>query len=138
MVNLALKLAHYVLDPCSSFKERYLRLHGGLTSYRGSKLKGQMRIMKKIVCGAVTDILINQLKGNDQAQLERKDTLEITAQVNGGFRRCMDFFKMNELKTLCNDQQQVIWSRINTENCFSKPAAISKDLKKQKLGKFHL
>jgi hypothetical protein len=32
----------------------------------------------------------------------------------------------------------VIWSRINAEKFFARPAAISKELKKQKLGKFHL
>lgn len=38
MVNLALKLGHFVLDPCSSFREKYLAMHGGITSYIGSRL----------------------------------------------------------------------------------------------------
>jgi hypothetical protein len=64
--------------------------------------------------------------------------MQISVLSNAGFRRSLDFFKLQELKTLCNDQQQVMWSRINTENCFVKPAAISKELKKEKVGKFHL
>jgi len=38
MVNLGLKLAHYVLDPCGGFKERYLKIHGGPTSFKGARL----------------------------------------------------------------------------------------------------
>lgn len=40
MLNLALKLAHSVLDPSSSFRDRYLSMHGGLASYRGARLDG--------------------------------------------------------------------------------------------------
>lgn len=53
-------------------------------------------------------------------------------------RRILDFFKRTELKSLCNDQMNVMWSRLNTDLLLVKSAAISKEIKKQNLGKFHL
>jgi hypothetical protein len=57
LLNLALKLAHFVLDPTSSFSERYLQMHGGHSTYRGQRFENQQKTMRKVVCAAILDIL---------------------------------------------------------------------------------
>jgi len=59
--------------------------------------------MKQIVGVAIRDILTTSLRGTEQNQQERKDAMQISALANAGFRRSLDFFKLQELKTLCND-----------------------------------
>jgi hypothetical protein len=88
--------------------------------------------MSKIVCTAIKDILQSQNKKSD-SQTGKPPAMEGTA-----IRRILDFFKRTELKSLCNDQMNVMWSRLNTDLLLVKSAAISKEIKKQNLGKFHL
>ena len=97
-------------------------------SHKGMRVGQQMKNMRKQVCIAVKDILNKKVFGKRGEQNGK------TAFIV----QCLDFLKKTEIKDLCSDNISVVWSRLNTDMLLSKPAALSKALKRENIGKFHL
>ena len=121
LVNLGLKIADYCLKPTNQFRNKYYQLHGGIISPKGMSLGQQIKNLRTTVCTTLKHILRNSLH-------LKSDFME----------QNMTFFKNSETKSLCNDQMSVIWNRINFDLLLTKPAAISRELKRKGIGKFHL
>ena len=84
MLNLGLKLARFLLNPFSDFKERYSALHGGQSSLKTKKLDIHLQQARAHLCKSIQDILRLQL------------------HIKSDFiQDCLNFYKNRELKSLC-------------------------------------
>ena len=96
MLNLGLKLARFMLDPFNEFKDRYIALNGGHTSFKSKKLDIHLQEARKHLCKAIQDILRLQL------------------HIKSDFiQDCLNFYKNSELKELCHDCTSTIWGPVD-------------------------